>query len=333
MLARFVAKLLSFATQAGLPRDILLEAAGLGDQDLSDPDTRVPFSKFVALWQCIARASHPSDPEFGIRWGASLQLHDWGLLGYAMSYSETLGAALRRLVRYSPILADGLELRLHEPDAHRRVAISVSDVAVGGSLPYAIDGRLAALLSACREMTRVQVIPHEVTFAYAQPSTIAERRSFFRCALRFAQPVSKVVLFERDLCLPVVRGDETLAGYLSAYAEQVLRSLVTGASTTELVRSAIWALLSEGRPTLDHIAAALHVPPRTLQRRLSNEGTSLQQEVEHIRRSMAMATLKDRALTIDDVAFLLGYTEPSTFYHSFKRWTGITPHQYRTAAA
>ena len=331
MLARFVANLLGFAAKSGLSREALMLGAGLSDAELSAPDSRVPFSKFVALWQLITRLSSPSDPEFAVRWGASLRVRDWGLLGYAMSYSETLISALRRLARYSSILADGLQLDL-ESSGHR-LTMSLSDAMPGAGLPNAVVARLAALVAACREITGIDVIPFEVTLAYPQPRLTAEHRRFFRCVLRFNRPVSAVALFARDVRLPVVHADETLAGYLSAHADEVLRSLVTGTGTRERVRSAIWAALSEGRPTLDAIAKTLHTPPRTLQRRLSEEGSSLHAEVDQIRKTMAIAALRDRSVPIDDVAFVLGYAEPSTFYRSFKRWTGKSPHQYRTAAA
>lgn len=333
VLARFVANLLAFAAKTGLNRARLMLGAGLTDAELRAPDSRVPFSKFVALWQLIARLSSPSDPEFGVRWGASLRVRDWGLLGYAMSYSETLASALRRLARYSPILADGLHLELQPSDSNHRVTVSVSDALPGAGLPYPVVGRLAALVAACREITGVDVIPSEVTVAYPQPHITAEHRRFFRGSLRFDQPVSGVAFFERDLRLPVLRADETLAGYLSDHAVEVLRGLVAGTETRERVRTAIWALLSEGRPRLEAVAAVLRVSPRTLQRRLAEEGSSLHVEVEHIRKTMAIATLRDRSIPIDDVAFVLGYAEPSTFYRSFKRWTGKTPRQYRIAAA
>ena len=73
------------------------------------------------------------------------------------------------------------------------------------------------------------------------------------------------------------------------------------------------------------------MPPRTLQRRLAEEGTSLHREVEEIRKGMAMALIKDRTVSIDEVAFLLGYPEPSTLFRSFKRWTGTTPRLHRSA--
>jgi AraC-like DNA-binding protein len=311
-------------------RAVLIEAAGLGTLDLTHPDSRVPLSAEVALWQLMAKAT--SDPGFGVRVGASLRVRDTGLLGYAMYYSATLGAALRRLVRYGRILTDAVQFTLETPN-RQHVAVAECDPTLGVGLPYAVDARMATLVSACREITGVEVAPIEVAFAHDQPANTLEHRQFFRCPLRFSQPVSKVIVLERDLALPISRGDEVLAGYLGERAEQVLRTLVTGASIRERVRAAIWALLSEGRPTLPRIAAALHMPPRTLQRRLAQEGTSLHAEVEHIRKTMATAALRERQTPIEEVAFILGYTEPSTFYRSFKRWTGKTPHQYRTAAA
>ncbi|HJP60509.1 MAG TPA: helix-turn-helix transcriptional regulator, partial [Gemmatimonadaceae bacterium] len=119
------------------------------------------------------------------------------------------------------------------------------------------------------------------------------------------------------------------ASHLTERAEQVLRSLTTGTSARERVRSEIWNVLSEGPPNLSRIASALSVTPRTLQRRLAEEGTSLQREVEEIRRMMAMALLRDSSNSIDEVAMLLGYAEPSTLFRSFRRWTGMTPYQYR----
>jgi AraC-like DNA-binding protein len=249
-----------------------------------------------------------------------------------MYYSANLGAALHRLARYSRILTESVQFGLERLGQHQ-VAVAQCHPALGAGLPLAVDARLASVVSACREITRIEIVPLEVAFTYHQPAITAEHRRFFRCPLRFSQPVSQVVLPERDLALPVSHGDEALAGYLGAHAEQVLRTLVTGTSIREQVRSAIWALLSEGRPTLPRIAAALQVPPRTLQRRLAREGTSLHAEIEHIRKTMATAALRDRGTPIEEVAFVLGYTEPSTFYRSFKRWTGKTPHQYRTAAA
>ena len=322
--------ILAAATQQGLPRDILLDATGLRDVDLRNPDTRVPSWAYVALWHLIAR--HAPDAGVAIRMGAAVPVRQWGLVGYAMAYSATLGTALRRLSRYQDLLNQAQQFGLEEA-ADRHVAIKLRGLDLGVGLSYEIGFRFTALLAGCRQVTRAELVPAEVAFAYDRPGSTLEYNRFFRCALRFSQPESNLVLGRRDLDLPISGGDETLAGYLSENAERVLGTLCTGTSTRERVRSAIWAALSEGPPTLRHVAATLHMPPRTLQRHLAADGTSLHREIERIRERMAKAALAERTAPIEEVAFILGYTEPSTFYRSFKRWTGKTPRQYRAAAA
>lgn len=330
VLVRAVSRVVDLAVAEGMNRDALIDAAGLRGVDLTNADSRVPVSTQVALWRLIGKGI--SDPGFAVRGGASIKIRETGLLGYVMSYSSTLEVALNRLIRYSRIVTDAVGFSL-ERRPRQQVAVVVSHPALGVGLPFAVDYRLAVMLSVCRQITGVRVVPCEVAFTYERPPGILDHRSFFSCPLEFGRPDSQLVFFERDLALPIAQADETLADYLSQYAEQVLRSLMAGTSTRERVRSAIWTALSDGQPTLGRIAAALQMPARTLQRRLADEGTSLQQEVEDIRKAMAMAMLQDRAVSIDEVAFLLGYAEPSTLFRAFRRWTAMTPRQYRGTSA
>jgi AraC-like DNA-binding protein len=325
-----VANILSAAAQAGLSRDALLEAAGLRSVDFGDPDARVAGWAEVALWQLVAQRA--PDPGTGILMGVASRPRQWGLLGYAVSYSSTLGAALRRLARYWRILNEAVQFRFEETTQHH-VVIAQHPTELGLGLPHAVSYRFAAVMEASRTLTRAEVVATDIAFAFEQPSSTLEFRRFFRCPLSFSQPESRVTFAKRDLELPIPSGDETLAGYLSENAERVLRSLRSGTTTRERVRSTIWAELSEGPPTLRRIATALHESPRTLQRRLAAEGTTLRREVEHIREQMAIAALRERTVPIEEVAFVLGYTEPSTFYRSFRRWTGKTPRQFRTSTS
>jgi AraC-like DNA-binding protein len=327
VLSRVAAKLLDFAVAAGMDRGTLQEAIGLTDHDLADGDSRVAYSTVVALWE--AAGAYTRDPDIGLRWCESLRARDWGLVGYAMSFSRTLGEALRRLGRYCRILTDSAEFALERlGDKH----VAATDTELTLRCRPSVDYRLGAVLRLSRTITGVDILPVEARFTYAQPRSILEHRRLFRCPLLFAQAQSRIVYDARDLELPIPRGDETLAGYLSGQAEMVRRSLVTGTSVRDRVRAAVWASLSEGKPPLGQVAKALQMPRRSLQRHLAREGTSLNREVDDIRKRMAMAALRDRRHSVEEVAFLLGYAEPSTFFRSFKRWTGTTPRQYRSVA-
>ncbi len=322
--------MLDFAAEQGLDRQALAAGAGLNRVDLSHADAHVPLATQVALFRLIGRET--SDPGFGVKFSTSLGTGDWGLLGYALYHSATLGAALRRLVRYSAIATEAVQFRLEAPN-RQHVAIAEGHTALGGGFPIAVDERLTAVLHGVRDITNADVRPVEVCFAYDRPRSTLEHQRFFRCPLRFGQPVSKIVLWERDLQLTVSHGDEQLAGYLSVVAEQVLRTLVSGASFNERVRAAIWTLLSEGPPRLEQVACALHLSARSLQRHLAEEGTSLRAEVEAIRKAMAIAGLQSRDRSIEELAFMLGYSDSGTFYRAVKRWTGQTPQHYRKSVA
>ena len=325
---RVIGHLIGLGVAADINRDILKDAAGVTDEDLHDPDARLPLAAEIALWQTLAR--HISDPEFGIRAGAAHLLRTMGLVGYVARFSGTLGGALRRVQRYGRVFTEAVEFQLQE--RRPQFALARAHPALGPGQALAEGYRLTAVLKASRELTGIHVVPTEVTFTYPQPSSTTAHSQYFRCPFHFGAPTASVVFRPSDLYLPVGGADETLAEYLSKYAEQVLTSLVQGETTRHRVRAAIWSLLGDGPPSLKHVAGVLRVPPRTLQRHLAAEGTSLYGEIEEIRKTMAIAVLRDRSLVIEDIAFLLGYSAPSTFFRSFKRWTGTTPRRFRDAA-
>jgi AraC-like DNA-binding protein len=323
-----VSHLINLGVAAAIPRDILTDAAGITDQDLRDADARVPLAAEIALWQMLAK--HISNPAFGVRAGAAYRLRAMGLLGYVVGFSGALSGALRRVQRYGRVFTEAVEFQLLE--GRPELALAKGHPALGPGLALAESFRLAAVLQLSREATGADIVPSEVVFTYPQPSSTIAHREYFRCPIRFGAPTASIVFGASDLNLPLVRADETLAGYLGNYTEQVLASLVQGETTRHMVHAAIWSLLGDGTPSLEHVAAVLRVPPRTLQRRLAAEGTSLRAETEEIRKTMALALLRDRSNSIEEVAFLLGFAEPSTFFRSFKQWTGTTPRRFRIAA-
>ncbi len=95
------------------------------------------------------------------------------------------------------------------------------------------------------------------------------------------------------------------------------------------MRKAIWRNLSDGRPNLEHTAKMLGTSVRTLQRRLREEGQTFADTLETLRRDMAAGLLRNRELSVYEIAFLLGYSEPSAFQRAFRRWRGVSPRQFR----
>ena len=323
---RAVLRPIEAGTAAGIPRGVLMDAAGITDADLDDPDARVPVAAEVAVWHALA--SQIADSGFAIRAAATARVRHFGLLGYVVGFSATLRDALLCLQRYGRVLTEAVEFRLEESARHPSLILGHD--ALGPGQAFAQDYRLAAALQSAREITGIDLTPIEVRFTYPQPPSILAHRQHFRSPLTFGATTSAIVFRAPDLDLPVTRADARLADYLSHYADQVLTSLVRDDTARHAVRAAIWSVLAVGKPTLKRVATAMGVPTRTLQRHLAAEGTSLHQETEQIRKTMAVATLRDGSVSVADVAFLLGYAEPSAFFRSFKRWTGTSPRQFRS---
>lgn len=109
----------------------------------------------------------------------------------------------------------------------------------------------------------------------------------------------------------------------------VLQRLPKGEAAADAVRRCLSGELCNGQPTLEQIAPRLHMSPRTLHRRLDDEGTSFRQVLTDVRRELATRHLKERQLPVSEIAFLLGFSEASAFHGAFKRWTGNAPIAFR----
>ena len=191
--ARVVGRLIDVGVNAGIRRNILMDAARVSAPDLHDCDARVPLASEIALWQTLAK--HISDPEFGIRGGQAFRLRSMGLVGYVARFSATLRGALRRVQRYGRLVTEAVEFRLEE--GRREVALAMAHPALGPGRAVAEGYRLAAVLQASRELTAVDIVPTTASFTYPEPPTTTVHNQHFRCALHFGGAHSK-------RCLPHV---------------------------------------------------------------------------------------------------------------------------------
>jgi AraC-like DNA-binding protein len=315
------------AVEYGLDRQELMTVVGLGEAELRDPDGRVSATKMWNLWRAVL--ARIDDDAFGIHIGERATARNVGLLGYTMLFSGTLRRAALRLVRYSRILSESIQFRFVE-GADRGELILENNPRFD-ALRHPVDARLAFVVALARDITGSELTPLTVGFPYPKPFGTAEQFRFFRCELEFDQPHAGLTLRREDLDRSVKGGDETLAGYLEELAEKLLDRLGASGSMADLVRRTLWAELSGGSPTVERTASLVGVSPRTLQRRLSEEGTSFATVLDGFRRDLATRLLQDRSLGVGEIAYLLGYADPSTFHRAFRRWTGRSPLQFRKA--
>ncbi len=304
----------------------IAEEAGVEVELGADLDRRIPLETLHTLWEAALRRYPRTD---GALLGAQrYRPGDYGLVGFVCMNSATLGEALGHAVRYVHLWTDDPALRLDDEGAvHLRYRASFPDRL---GVRCATEATLAELVHGGRLVTAQRVCPVDVWFAHPGPHDRSAHEGFFGCAVRF-RAGSTGMRFERaTLATPLPFADAQLGTFLRKLANEAL-ARQTGRSESPLdqVSGLVAEELQRGVPTLATIARRLAVGERTLRRRLQDEGTTFRELLEETRARLARAYICDRRLPLSEVAFLLGFSEPSAFHRAFKRWTGETPAAYR----
>jgi AraC-like DNA-binding protein len=313
------------AGRVGLdPRSLLGEAA-LEQASLSDPDQRIPLERYVALWKA-ASARFTREP-LGLVVGRGHRPEYGGVVMYLIGHSATLGESLERARRYQRLANEIFiaELAVENGVAHFQRELPPALAEVG-----AIAEMIAMMwVTLARLFTGTDWWPREVTFQHActgDPRLYAEA---FHCPVRFNQPRTRVSAEPSVLDRSIPRADARLCAYLERHATALLERTPGEESLGHQVRRLLLEELRGGDPSQEHIAKRLALGARTLQRRLKDEGLVFNDLLDGLRQELSRMHLKERSLSVQQVAFLLGYSEPSGFHRAFRRWTGTTPQEFR----
>ena len=324
--ARSVTKIVNFAETYGVPAQSLYQAVALDPAVLSDPDQRIPFAQLVSLYEAAALLT--GDDAFGLHLGENIDLKVFDVLGYVAMNSPTIGEALERVARYHSIWQDGALLTLEVNDSRATISYSYLDPSI---TQYRQDSELtlAAVAAVGRLVTNSDWAPLEVRFAHAEPVDASEHTRIFRAPVRFGADSCQLILDTSTLALPIDKADPVLRAVLDRHAEELLLKRPRPDSIGDRVRSLIRDELNGGDPSLERIAHRLGLSARTLQRRLREQGTSHQEVLDQMRKDLAMKYLREPQMAVCEVAYLLGFSESSALHRAFKRWTGMTPSEFR----
>lgn len=324
-----IQKLLDSLESEGVDPAPVLEEVGLDAALVADQDGRVPLVQLHALWEAAVRAV-PGMEAAAVA-AERYSPGDYGLVGFVAMNSATLGEAIRHAVRYLGLWTDepGIEL---QGDGTLTIAYR-SRFADRPGLRLATEATPAELLNGARVVTQQRITPLVVRFAHPAPRDTSAHREFFGCPLEFEAEDNAMRLDPADLQLPLPKADAQLGAYLRQLANQALQRR-TGAEPSEVsrIRGIIAEELQRGVPTLRVVAGRFATSERTLRRRLEAEGTSFRLLLDRTRAELAESYVRDKSLPLSEVAFLLGFSEPSAFHRAFKRWTDSTPSAWRSRA-
>ena len=268
-------------------------------------------------------------PEANIKSAAGwLRAKNIGALAYAVLNSATVAAAFETAARYLHVHNEAAQVTFSEANNLSYMNYSVKHADLDESRQFTEYG-MAVAINTLRVMVGSQWSPREVHFAHSAPTTTSEHLQLFRAPVLFSCATNAIVM-DREFCQqPVPAADPSLFKVLSRYLENVLSHVPKEDQGLELIRRSVAEAIKHGNPNLGHVAKAMACSPRTLQRQLNSCATDFRTLLDDTRRRLALAYLKDSKNTLTQIAFLLGYSEVSTFNRSFKRWTGKTPLDYR----
>ncbi|MBZ0231706.1 MAG: AraC family transcriptional regulator [Deltaproteobacteria bacterium] len=308
----------------------LLEDAGLTAAQIADPDGRLPGEAVATLWRSALHRS--GDPGLGLRVALAVPFGAYRIIDFLAASAPTVGEGLARVARYFPLVNSALAWELGDERTQMRVTLAHPTVPGELPRPYA-EYALAVTILHCRRASGFDWPLVEVAFAFESPPDAAAHEAAFGCPARFGQPRNEFVISRATWELPSQAPSSELLRTLEEHADRLIAGLGREHVISVQVARLVTEELQGGEPSLAKIARRMAMSPRTLQRRLELEGTTFADVLDRTRRHFAQAYMKDRGLALTEIAYLLGFSEPSAFTRAFQRWYGTSPSQYRAGGA
>jgi AraC-like DNA-binding protein len=316
--------------ERGVASAPVLSEAGVARAAIERAGERVPYERTLALWELAARAA--KDAAFGVHVAATMQLGTLDLIDYLFCTSPTQLDAYRRVAKYVRIYFDA----------------SLFVVSVSGSLVKLIRYRrgdagpvarqyrefvTAALVRRGRDGTGEHWTPKRVSFGHPPHQESDEVERFFGTTVEYGGRADHLWLDRETAALPLRASDSKLSAILLRYADSLLVAVPDHAGFVSRAHHAVAHELSRGHASVARGAARLGMSARTLQRRLRSHHTSHRQLLDDTRFDLASAYLCDPSVSITEMSFLLDFADVSAFTRAFKRWSGMTPSEFRSKHA
>jgi len=318
--------------QARVDTEPLLAQAGLQTCDIFKDDGWVPFYSHARFIDAAAEVLN--DPYFALKLSDKIHLREFGALTYIVISSKTLEDLLHNLKRYMRVVTEAWNLDIAVGDKEVVLEI-IPDDPDFFKYQLATEWLLINLIHEYQLSLAKTLAPLRVCFVapLAQNKSLSVYKKMFGCPVSFGQKRCLIILDRNDLQLPIKSSDDRLLQVLKQHCDQLLFEHEFAQSDFTLkVRKHIIDLLPSGRAKASFVADKLNMTQRTLLRRLADEGTNYSEILEAIRHELAMKYIREKRLSLKQIAYLLGYSDQSAFSVAFKRWNGCTPKAARIAS-
>ncbi len=314
------------AAQYGAAAKNICAAAGISIDDLNKQELKATFTQGHLVWQ--EAVEQTGDELLGLHIGANTTTSIVGLVGHLMQSSGTLAQAYENLSQYTAIITDMFSYKpvldnetfclYLEPNAYWQEHFPQT-------ARQATEQAIAGAINVCKLLTGRNLVANRVELTIQKPNNSREYERVLNTKVLFNQSHNRVVFDAIVANLPILGYNEDLLTLFKKLSEEVLQKADNQPTFTNSLKKIITQQFYNRIPQLEEVAAYMNITARTLQRRLQQEGTSFQKISDEFKQELAIRLLSLNKYTVNETAYMLGYTEPAVFRRAFKRWTGKTP--------
>lgn len=332
--AGLVRDVLEFARQEGANEQELLDSIGLNRDILDDQDSRLPASAFVGILR--AATSLLRRPDFSLTYGSNSRFDDFSIVGLIAYGSNSMAEGFDQMNRYAKLVLDtgvsksSQRFRLVEDGDGVWIEDHRPNPNVTPELTETVFARFVGDYDryfAAEHGTERPFLAFEVTHEAPTHADAYER--LFRFPVRFGAPRNALLAHKSWLRLTTGPKNRYAFGVLLRHADDLLTELQASETTKGQVARILLPILHKGEISMEKVAQEIGISRPTLYRKLKAEGLTFEQLLDGLRHKMAVEYLEGGKASVNEVAYLVGFSEPSSFTRAFKRWTGRAPSKRR----
>ncbi|EAT13771.1 AraC family transcriptional regulator [Bermanella marisrubri] len=306
----------------------LQQQFSLSDSKLSQPEGRISIPRFMRLG--FAAIEQTGRADLGLEMGKRVRIPLLGLPGFLAMTAKDIESACLIIAHYERLSSTNCrgQSRFYM-DQGKGVASFYSISPYNDYNLFVVDSVLASQHKILEWMCGRSGAVERVEVEFAAPDYASAYEDYFECPVLFGQQRNALIIKSDALSWPLLQHDKNAFLNLKSICDERLAQASRERDLSEKVMDEIGPLLEGQTPTIEQVADSLGMPPWTLRRKLQDHDTSFQNLLNETRRGLAESYMKDTDLAIGEIAYLLGFSSPTAFQRAFKRWTSLSPGQYR----
>ncbi|MCG8672621.1 MAG: AraC family transcriptional regulator [Pseudomonadales bacterium] len=323
--ASYVQVMADLVESHGGDSNALIRKAALGRHRDADPLSFITLGQYDALLREALAVT--KNPALGLFLGKAIKFSDHGTFAYSALSFPRLWDAMKVGMKFSKLVNQVVDIQLEEKTKFNIIKIDTAYFS-GDIYHTVLEMVMSLFCEILRFMLNEEISDIEIDFCFSAPEYESEYHDVFESKLKFNAPTNEVRIPKALANKPLIMANPDVARKFEQECDKLIEKIYQPKSYHQLVHEALY-LCRGSFPQLDDVAEQLNTSPRTMRRRLQEEGTSFKQVLDEVRLDLASRYLAMTELSIGEIAELLGYTDQNSFSHAYKQLTGYPPTTYR----